>query len=183
MPSNARTNRGGWRRRIVIVVATLGISALLSGCIGSFAPESGTYRSTIPAALQEADIGVTRASAGSGIDGLTRYVSMHVQLDRDTLTGTQLGEILKITVPLIDQPGTDTVQLRFRGVSTSTPDSSIGDLLDITAARADLLISWGEPAPEYGDGKVGLFRESISMLRHHLAEDSRERRSLGREHA
>ncbi len=179
-PNSARAGLRARAHRFATAFIALAVCALLSACTGILAPEAGSYRATIPAVLQKADIGVLRALAGSQTNGLSRHVAVHVFINRDTVTASQLLEVVSIVVPLIDQPGTDSLQLRFHEADPISPENA--DFIDITDARYELLTDWGEAAPEYGDGAVGLFSESISMLRRHLADGSPKRQSLGRGH-
>lgn len=87
-------------------------------------PETGSYLETVPAVLEQSDLGVTSVAVGSSLDGLGRFVSLHVRLDRDHVTSAEIVETLELVADKLDQPGASELRLVFwDDANTATIDS------------------------------------------------------------
>lgn len=153
-----------------IGIALGGVLALV-GC-GVLAPEMGSYTGTIPAALKGSDLGVVEVAVGSGTDGLSRNVGVHVYLDHDQITAPELRDTISLIVPLIDQPGADTLELTFSDASGGfNVDSDVFTDLSVAKARQELLTEWGA-GKQFGfsDSADDLIRGKISLLRQYLTD-------------
>lgn len=155
-----------------IGIALGGVLALV-GC-GVLAPEMGSYTETIPAALKDSDLGVIEVAVGSGTDGLSRNVGVHVYLDRNQVTAPDLHDTISLVVPLIDQPGADTLELSFSDASGGfNAESDFLTDLSIADARQELLTAWG-PGKQFAfaDSEDDLLRGKISTLKQYLSDTS-----------
>ncbi|MGX5694944.1 hypothetical protein ACWKWP_01990 [Agromyces soli] len=88
------------------------------------APETGSYLTTVPEAIENSDLGVLRATASSSVDGFGRNVDVSIDLDRDTVTTAEIEAVLRLIAGKIDQPGAVFLDLTFwDGPNVETIDS------------------------------------------------------------
>lgn len=115
----------------------------------------GSYLETVPEALEQSDLGVTRVSAGSSLSGFVRTVSFGVHLDRDSVTSSEIEQTLGLMAGKIDQPSASTVELSFwddglEPIDTESACEAIGspslrcDYLEISIDLDDLDREFGE---------------------------------------
>ncbi|WP_194763370.1 hypothetical protein [Microbacterium sp. UFMG61] len=101
------------------------LALTLSGC-GVVLKEvsDGEFAETVPAALAESDRGVTDSYAAKGLDGFTFYLSVGIDVDRETVDADDLAGFLRAILESNDLP-TDEVRLRVQNAE--------GDFLDLEA--------------------------------------------------
>jgi hypothetical protein len=99
-------------RLLVVGAAAAGLASSLAGC-GAMMPETGSYRTTVPEAIENSDLDVLRATTSTEIDGFGRTVNVHVDLERDEVTTAEIEEVLRLITGKIDQPGASRVELSF----------------------------------------------------------------------
>lgn len=102
--------------RLAAILVSAGLMVALSGC-GVIAKEfsDGDYAETIPAALQDSDLGVTEAFASKGLDGFTFYLSVGVDIDQAQLSDSALAEMLQIIIDGNDLP-TDQMRITVQDI-------------------------------------------------------------------
>lgn len=84
------------RRGGILAVAAL--SLLLVGCGSPQLPFTESFRTAIPDALLESDLGIVEASADNGLSGLAVYLDVVVVFDRASVTSADLSEVIHIAV-------------------------------------------------------------------------------------
>jgi hypothetical protein len=135
----------GVKRRIRIAFALAAASCMLVAC-GSPAGDPPTEaESTVPAALEGADLGILEAAASFSLDGFTYNFRVTLHLDRDAISSDELRQILQI---IIDTTGEDAdiTHLRLTAADGTQPDT----------VDPEHLVDLQGPAQELG------FAESVS---------------------
>ncbi|MFF2273102.1 hypothetical protein ACFVTX_12550 [Agromyces sp. NPDC058136] len=128
--STIRSSSPGSAKRLTIRVlraaavgaVALGLGVSLAGC-AALLPDTGSYLETVPEAIEQSDLGVTRVTASSSPDGFGRNVYVGVHLDRATVTTAEIEQVLGLIAGKLDQPGASRVEVTFWDGATSTIDS------------------------------------------------------------
>lgn len=112
MDSRDRRRRARTTRAVLAGATALAAGALLSGC-GPLVPETGSYLTTVPEAIENSDLDVVRVGVSSYLDGFARDVAVNVDLDRDVVTTDEIEQVLRLVADKIDQPGAARLKLTF----------------------------------------------------------------------
>jgi hypothetical protein len=99
------------RRRWSAAAVILAV-ALLAGC--AISPQQEKLESAIPAALLASDLGITKAEASVGIDGLASTLVVFAVFDRDTVSPVELREIIALSIENCDRDNLDRIHVSGR---------------------------------------------------------------------
>ncbi|WP_261163891.1 hypothetical protein [Microbacterium sp. Marseille-Q6965] len=147
------------RRRIRIALALAAASCMLVAC-GSPAGDPPTEaESTVPAALEGADLGILEAAASFSLDGFTYNFRVTLRVDRDVISSDELREILQIIVNTTGEDA-DITHLGLSAADGTQPDTvdpehlvdlqrpaqELGFAESVERGNAGVSIAWDEVA-------------------------------------
>jgi hypothetical protein len=124
------SRRGRVVRSVVAVALVAGVVAALAGCRPVPTDQSVTDR-LVPA-LKKADLGWTKISAGSALDGFAHHLDLTLTQDEDTVDADRLKATLQIVDDRMQGQGLSNLRL---GVFHGDTD---GGLLPVWPAAEEL---------------------------------------------